>query len=135
MAFGAVLLGISDDYPILVYFALCSKERDPKAIVREVAHPVMFGGLTTIVTFAVMLLSTLPGQRQLAVFSMIGVAVSLIFSLIVLPHLLADLAGRETLYRRPVPPDLKPAAPGSTRLLADNHGPLPVADRPAEFQR
>jgi uncharacterized protein len=95
MAFGAVLLGISDDYPILVYFALCSKERDPKAIVREVAHPVMFGGLTTIATFAVMLLSTLPGQRQLAVFSMIGVAVSLVFSLIVLPHLLQTLPGEK----------------------------------------
>ena len=95
MAFGAVLLGISDDYPILVYFSLCSKERDPKTIVREVAHPVMFGGLTTIVTFAVMLLSTLPGQRQLAVFSMIGVAVSLVFSLIVLPHLLQTLPGEK----------------------------------------
>ncbi len=95
MAFGAVLLGISDDYPILVYFALCSKERDPAAVTREVAHPVMFGGLTTIATFGVMLLSTLPGQRQLAVFSMIGVAVSLVFSLVVLPHLLHTLPGEK----------------------------------------
>jgi predicted exporter len=93
MAFGAVLLGISDDYPILVYFALCNKERRPGEVIREVAHPVLFGGLTTIVTFSIMLLSTLPGQRQLAVFSMIGVAVSLIFSLIVLPHLLHTLPG------------------------------------------
>jgi predicted exporter len=95
MAFGAVLLGISDDYPILVYFAQCSKEREPNAVIREVAHPVMFGGLTTIATFGVMLLSTLPGQRQLAVFSMIGVAVSLIFSLVVLPHLLHGLPGEK----------------------------------------
>ncbi|HOW53165.1 MAG TPA: MMPL family transporter [Syntrophorhabdaceae bacterium] len=95
MAFGAVLLGISDDYPILVYFALCSKERDPAPVTREVAHPVMFGGLTTIATFGVMLLSTLPGQRQLAVFSMIGVAVSLVFSLVVLPHLVHSLPGRK----------------------------------------
>ena len=95
MAFGSVLLGISDDYPILVYFALCSKERDPKTIIREVAYPVMFGGLTTIVTFAVMLASTLPGQRQLAVFTMIGVAVSLVFSLVLLPHLLQTLPGEK----------------------------------------
>lgn len=95
MAFGAVLLGISDDYPILVYFALCSKERDPAAVTGEVAHPVIFGGLTTIATFGVMLLSSLPGQRQLAVFSMIGVAVSLVFSLIVLPHLIHSLPGRK----------------------------------------
>lgn len=95
MAFGSVLLGISDDYPILVYFALCSKERDPKTVIREVAYPVMFGGLTTIATFAVMLASSLPGQRQLAVFSMIGVAVSLVFSLVLLPHLIQTLPGEK----------------------------------------
>ena len=98
IAFGSVLLGISDDYPILVYFALCSKERNPGKVVSEVARPVLFGGLTTIVTFSVMLFSNLPGQRQLAVFCMIGVAVSLIFSLITLPHLLQSLPGEKRYF-------------------------------------
>lgn len=98
IAFGSVLLGISDDYPILVYFALCSKERNPGKVVSEVARPVLFGGVTTIVTFSVMLFSNLPGQRQLAVFCMIGVAVSLVFSLITLPHLLQSLPGEKRYF-------------------------------------
>ena len=98
IAFGSVLLGISDDYPILVYFALSRKERDPGSVVSEVARPVLFGGLTTIITFSIMLLSNLPGQRQLAIFCMIGVAVSLIFSLIVLPQLLQGLPGEKRYF-------------------------------------
>jgi uncharacterized protein len=98
IAFGSVLLGISDDYPILVYFALSNKERSAGNIVAAVARPVLFGGLTTIITFSVMLLSNLPGQRQLAIFCMIGVAVSLIFSLIVLPQLLQGLPGEKRYF-------------------------------------
>jgi predicted exporter len=98
IAFGSVLLGISDDYPILVYFALSRKERDPGNVVSEVARPVLFGGLTTIITFSIMLLSNLPGQRQLAIFCMIGVAVSLVFSLIVLPQLLQGLPGEKRYF-------------------------------------
>jgi len=98
IAFGSVLLGISDDYPILVYFAFSRKERNPGSVVGNVAKPVLFGGLTTIVTFSVMLLSNLPGQRQLAVFCMTGVAVSLIFSLIVLPQLLQGLPGERRYF-------------------------------------
>jgi uncharacterized protein len=98
IAFGSVLLGISDDYPILAYFALSNKERSAGNIVATVARPVLFGGLTTIVTFSIMLLSNLPGQRQLAIFCMIGVAVSLIFSLIVLPQLLQGLPGEKRYF-------------------------------------
>ncbi len=98
IAFGSVLLGISDDYPILVYFALSSKERNAGIVTSEVARPVIFGGLTTIITFSVMLLSNLPGQRQLAVFCMIGVAVSLLFSLVTLPHLLQSLPGEKHYF-------------------------------------
>ncbi|HEX2965652.1 MAG TPA: MMPL family transporter [Syntrophorhabdaceae bacterium] len=98
IAFGSVLLGISDDYPILVYFALSRKERDPALVIGNVARPVLFGGLTTLVTFSIMLLSNLPGQRQLAVFCMIGVAVSLIFSLLLLPQLLQGLPGEKRYF-------------------------------------
>jgi predicted exporter len=98
IAFGSVLLGISDDYPILVYFALSNKERSAGNILASVSRPVLFGGLTTIITFSIMLLSNLPGQRQLAVFCMIGVAVSLVFSLMVLPQLLQGLPGEKRYF-------------------------------------
>jgi len=105
IAFGSVLLGISDDYPILVYFALSDRKRRPDIAIGNVARPVLFGGLTTIITFGIMLFSNLPGQRQLAFFCMIGVAASLIFSLIVLPQLLQGLPGERRYFgnkpRRP----------------------------------
>jgi predicted exporter len=71
-----------------VYFALRRGQGEPGAIVGEVSRPVLFGGLVTLASFGVMLHSSLPGQRQLAVYSMIGVAASLLISLVVLPHLI-----------------------------------------------
>ena len=85
IAFGSVLMGISDDYPIYVYFSLRNR-RDPGRFIASVARPVLISGITTMATFATLFLSDLPGQRQIAYFSMIGIAVSLILSLVVLPH-------------------------------------------------
>jgi predicted exporter len=92
IGFGSVLLGISVDFAVHVYFALQRandkhKDPDPAEIMGEVSRPVLFGGLTTLCAFGVLLFSSLPGQRQLSVFSMIGVGASLLLSLILLPHL------------------------------------------------
>ncbi len=88
VGFGAVLLGISVDFGLHVYYALRSGEASPEATVAEVARPVLFGALTTIGAFAVLLFSDLPGQRQLAVFSIAGLVAALALALLVLPHLL-----------------------------------------------
>lgn len=88
IGFGGVLLGICVDFGLHVYFALCRGGDRPAAILGEVARPVLFGGLTTIAAFAVLLFSDLPGQRQLAVFSMAGLGAALLLSLLVLPQLI-----------------------------------------------
>ncbi len=88
IGFGSVLLGISVDFALHVYFALRIKDSDPAVVIGQISHPVLFGGLTTIAAFAVLLLSDLPGQRQLAVFSMIGIGMAMIISLTILPHLI-----------------------------------------------
>jgi uncharacterized protein len=100
VGFGAVLLGISVDFGLHVYYALASGEAPPEATVAEVARPVVFGALTTIGAFAVLLFSDLPGQRQLAVFSIAGLIAALALALLVLPHLL-----------RSGPPPAAPAGP------------------------
>lgn len=92
IGFGSVLLGLSVDFALHVYFALRAERpehayRDSGTITAEVAHPVLFGGLTTMGAFSVLLFSSLPGQRQLAVFSIIGIGTALFLSLILLPHL------------------------------------------------
>lgn len=88
IGFGAVLLGISVDFAVHVFFALRSTTHNPSTVVARVSRPVMSCGVTTLAAFGVLLFSNLPGQRQLGVFSMTGIAVSLIISLVVLPHLI-----------------------------------------------
>jgi uncharacterized protein len=88
LGFGGVLLGMVDEYAMLVYFSCRQGGKDLAVITGEVARPVLFGALATLISFGVMLLSSLPGQRQLAVYSMTGIAAALLISLLVLPHLI-----------------------------------------------
>jgi len=105
IGFGSVLLGISVDFATHIYFALRSRGHKPAKVLTEVSQPVLFGGLTTMGAFSVLLFSSVPGQRQLAVFSITGMAASLILSLIVFPHLITPSARKDRLlepqnYRR-----------------------------------
>ncbi|MCP4666134.1 MAG: MMPL family transporter [Deltaproteobacteria bacterium] len=88
IGFGSVLLGISVDFALHVYYALRHRARNPALVMAEVSRPVLFGGLTSMAAFGVLLFSSLPGQRQLAVFSMVGIGASLLISLVALPHLI-----------------------------------------------
>lgn len=94
LGFGGVLLGIADEYAMLIYFSCRQGGRDLATITGEVARPVMFGGVATLLSFGVMLFSSLPGQRQLAVYSMTGIVASLLISLLVLPHLIKPAPGK-----------------------------------------
>nr|WP_320050712.1 MMPL family transporter [uncultured Desulfuromonas sp.] len=86
LGFGAVLLGITVDFTLHVFFALRSGGA-PQAILQRLARPLVGSALTSFMAFSVLLFSTLPGQRQLAVFSMTAIAVALVLALVVMPHL------------------------------------------------
>ncbi|MBA4417510.1 MAG: hypothetical protein C0392_06335 [Syntrophus sp. (in: bacteria)] len=92
IAFGSVLMGIADDYPIFTYFSLRDKANFSGAAVSEISRPVIFSGITTMATFSALFFSDLPGQRQIALFAIIGIVASLAFSLIVLPHSIRGLS-------------------------------------------
>ena len=92
LGFGGVLLGMVDEYAMLIYFSCRRGGKDPAVITGEVARPVIFGAVATLISFGVMLMSSLPGQRQLAVYSMLGIAAALLISLIVLPHLIKPIS-------------------------------------------
>jgi uncharacterized protein len=88
LGFGGVLLGIADEYAMLIYFSCRQGGKDIGKITGEVARPVLFGAAATLISFGVMLMSSLPGQRQLAVYSMTGIVAALLIALLVLPHLI-----------------------------------------------
>ncbi len=97
IGFGAVLLGITVDFTLHVYFAL-RHAGDKGQQLRRLTPPLLGGALTSFLAFSVLLLSALPGQRQLAVFSMAAIAMATMLALVVMPHLCgtSKSAGKKT---------------------------------------
>lgn len=88
VGFGAVLLGISADFGLHVFYGLQQEHTDARQVLADLTKPLFYCALTTIGVFAVLLFSTLPGQRQLAVFSITGIVTALLFALFIMPHLI-----------------------------------------------
>lgn len=86
VGFGAVLLGITIDFGLHVYFALRKGAASRDLLLQAVSQPVLFGALTSLAAFAVLLGSELPGQRQLALFAMAGITSAVLMALVFLPH-------------------------------------------------
>ncbi len=113
IGFGAVMLGITIDYGLHVYFAwhYGSVKQGREQLLRAVARPVLFGGMTSLAAFSVLLTSALPGQRQLAVFAMAGIVTALALALLFLPHFIGTgkgVAASSTLQLRRHIYDRKP---------------------------
>jgi predicted exporter len=111
IAFGAVLLGIAEDYGMYIYFAMASHPERPGEALAAVSKPIIFTAATTCASFAVFLLSDIPGQRQLAVYFLAGLGASVAFSLIVLPQMLSNLP-------TPTPRTPEPSSPRRHTTLA-----------------
>jgi predicted exporter len=86
VGFGAVLLGMADDFGLHVFFALRRRQSDPAESMAHLAVPEAVSWLTTVGIFVVLLGSGIPIQRQLAVFSIAGLATALILAFLWLPH-------------------------------------------------
>ncbi len=96
IGFGAVLLGISVDYGLHVFFALRGTPSDPAPRLGHLAVPAAVSCATTVGVFFVLLWSGIPIQRQLAVFSMAGLVTALGLAFVWLPHWVnTDAKGRQ----------------------------------------
>lgn len=117
VGFGAVLLGITIDFGLHVYFALRNGSERREQLLRAVSRPVLFGGLTTLAAFAVLLRSELPGQRQLAIFAMAGIVAALLLALVFLPHFIGPGKELGALSRRQLRRHLFDRKPALRRLV------------------
>lgn len=94
VGFGAVLLGVCVDFGVYVYYELREGAKPPAASIKALTPAMMLCALTSILTFSFLLFSSLPVQRQLAVFSVAGLASAFLFALLVLPHAIPPGAQR-----------------------------------------
>jgi predicted exporter len=105
---GAMLIGISVDYGIHFLFYVDQTVAGPDqkskitGLVKSLYSPFVISALTTVIAFAVLLASTLPGYRQLAVFVSVGISASLIFVFFAIPHLVPRRQSQ--IVRRPTLP-------------------------------
>ena len=93
IGFGAVLLGVTIDYGLHLYFSLKDGKRSPEEVVKTLAPPLLAAALTTVGAFSVQLFSVLPGQRQLALFAIFGIILSVTLALLLLPPFLRGKPG------------------------------------------
>jgi predicted exporter len=87
---GASLLGVAVDYPYL-YFANqlgAGPAWSARAALRRLLPALLLGVTTTLLGYATLGVAPFPGLRQMAVFSMAGLAASFLTVLLVLPDLL-----------------------------------------------
>ncbi|ABA89893.1 exporter, putative [Syntrophotalea carbinolica DSM 2380] len=96
LGFGAVLLGITVDFALHVWFALRHADGSPGQAVARVARPVLYGAATSMGAFAALLTSDISGIRQLAVFALVGLISGLALALLVLPHLVRPAVVRSS---------------------------------------
>lgn len=99
LGFGAVLLGITVDFALHVWFALRGAETTPAAAVARVSCPVLYGAATSLAAFAALLASDIAGIRQLALFAMVGLGSGLAMALLVFPQLVRNGGGPVFLQR------------------------------------
>jgi len=91
LGFGAALIGVVVDYPTFLLCHLCfSPHRgDAERTLRRTRPSIALGGLTTMASFAGLGLTSFPGFRQIAFFSVVGVGGALAVTLFVLPPLVS----------------------------------------------
>ena len=89
MAFGAALIGVAIDYSIHVlnHHALAT-EKDAAATVASLRPSLGLGAVTTMASFAGLLLTSSPGFREMGFFAIAGLGAALLATLYVLPAFL-----------------------------------------------
>lgn len=90
LAFGASLIGVTVDYVLHLYchHAVAPSPEGPRGTLREIDRTLFTCAAATILGFVALLFSSLPGLREVALFSAVGVGTSLAITRAMIPSLL-----------------------------------------------
>ncbi|MFH0753422.1 MAG: MMPL family transporter [Candidatus Omnitrophota bacterium] len=84
-ALASVIIGVSDDYGILVYTAI--RTAGNRQAVSYMMRPIVLAAFFTTGIFAVFFFSNIPGYHQLAFMTIISIWLCVGFVLLIFPHL------------------------------------------------
>jgi predicted exporter len=88
---GSVLVGITVDFGIHILFTIDNSDNpDISGIIKNLRRPIATAALTTITAFSCLFFSTLPGQRQMGLFSLTGVLFAALFSSYILIYFIPE---------------------------------------------
>ncbi|MBW2695201.1 MAG: MMPL family transporter [Deltaproteobacteria bacterium] len=92
LAFGFVLIGVAIDYPIhlMNHHAMAGAGATPRDSVARIRGSLLLSGATTTLAFLSLSLSRFPGLGEMGTFAAIGVPVSLLLTIFVLPAFLTQ---------------------------------------------
>ncbi|KAF1074913.1 hypothetical protein MKHDV_02465 [Halodesulfovibrio sp. MK-HDV] len=99
--FGPILVGMTIDFGLHLYYVLGTKKTPKCQLLQSAVAPIAISGLTTVAAFSLLLLSPVPGLRQLSVFITVGLLVALGLTLFVLPHVISGHTGH--IASKPLP--------------------------------
>jgi predicted exporter len=112
LAFGASLIGVTVDYVLHLYchHAVMPDEEGPRGTLRAIDGTLLTCAAATILGFVALLFSSLPGLREVALFSTFGIATSLAVTRTLvpslLPHTMRAVPARDWLIVRVLRPTL-----------------------------
>jgi len=93
---GTVLIGITVDFGVHILFHLDhSQDQKPEAVIKSLMLPLLAASGTTITAFCSLLFSSLPGQRQMGLFSIIGIFGSAVFAIFLLKFFIPKLKTKQ----------------------------------------
>ena len=90
LGLGTTVIGIALDYGIHVFVASKHSGLSRKQALKNIRRPLIFSALTTLGVFWAFFFSGTPGYHQLAFASTCGIALSLLFSIVILPIIIPE---------------------------------------------
>lgn len=85
LGFGAAVLGLAEDYAVLVHFALRRNPERRALAVGALARPMVFSAGLCISSFCVLMFSGIPALRQMGFFAAFSLFAGLLIAVFVLP--------------------------------------------------
>lgn len=99
LGFGIVLTGLAVDFAVHIYLALTREREEMGTILQKLKRPILLAWCTTTGVFVVLLLSSVPSHRQMAVLAIAGITLAVLISWLLVP----TIVKKGPQYSSPVP--------------------------------